>query len=182
MNILFQLTDNDIGMETKLVKEYKTRIAARGIIIRNDGMIGIQSKKNTKEYKLIGGGIEEGEEPSIAFKREVLEESGCEIEIIKELGVTEEYITMKDAKQISYIFVAKVLKDTNSVQLTEKEKNEGAELIWVTPQEALRLIKDSYRNLVSSSYSKDYDVYRMKFISLRDSKILEYYISKYFNK
>lgn len=180
MNILFKLTDNDIGMETKLVKEYKTRIAARGIIIRNDGMIGIQRKKNTKEYKLIGGGIEEGEEPNIAFKREVLEESGCEIEIIKELGLTEEYITMKDAKQISYIFVAKVLKDTNSVQLTEKEKNEGAELIWVTPYEALKLIKDSYMNLVSSSYSRDYDVYRMKFISLRDSKILEYYISNCF--
>ena len=179
MDILFKITDKDIGMPEKKIKEYKTRIAARGIILNDDGQIAIQKKKNTKEYKLIGGGVEEGEQPNEGFKREVLEETGCKIDIIKKLGITEEYISMKGAKQISHIFVAKVLFDTNVLYLTGKEKSEGAELIWVTPQEAVKLIENSYNSLTSSNYSKDYDVYRMKFISIRDRKILEYYIANY---
>ena len=38
---------------------------------------------------------------------------------------------------------------------------------------------NSYNELISSTYAEDYDVYRMKFISLRDRKILEYYITNY---
>ncbi len=60
MDVLFKLTDKDIGMPEKEVEEYKTRIAARGIILNSEGKVAIQSKSNTKEYKLIGGGIEEG--------------------------------------------------------------------------------------------------------------------------
>lgn len=179
MKVLFKLTDKDIGMPEKEVQEYKIRNAARGIVINQEGKIALQAKSNTKEYKLIGGGIESGEEPSEGFKREVLEETGCKVDIKKELGVTEEYVTMKGAKQISHIFVATVIDDSQKLELTEKEKVEGADLIWVTPEKALELIKDSYTNLVSSTYSKDYDVYRMKFISLRDRKILEYYIDNY---
>lgn len=176
MNILFKLTDKDIGIPEKDVKEYKTRIAARGIIINDEWKIAIQFKSNTKEYKLIGGGLKNNEEPSIGFKREVLEETGCNVEIITELGVTEEYISNKSAKQISYVFVAKVIENTNLLHLTEKEKSEGAELIWLTATEALQLMEKSFNDLTSSTYSQDYDTYRMKFISLRDRKILEYYI------
>ena len=71
------------------------------------------------------------------------------------------------------------MENTNTLYLTEKEKNEGAELIWVSPLDALKLMENSYNDLTASTYSKDYDVYRMKFISLRDRKILEYYISNY---
>jgi ADP-ribose pyrophosphatase YjhB (NUDIX family) len=62
----------------------RLRLGARGIDIREDGKIAIFNKSNKNEYKLPGGGLEgEGEEePEEAFKREVLEEIGCEIEII----------------------------------------------------------------------------------------------------
>lgn len=62
----------------------RLRLGARGIAIREDGKIAIFNKSNKNEYKLPGGGLEgEGEEePEEAFKREVLEEIGCEIKII----------------------------------------------------------------------------------------------------
>ena len=62
----------------------RLRWGARGRAIREDGKIAIFNKSNKNEYKLPGGGLEgEGEEePEEAFKREVLEEIGCEIEII----------------------------------------------------------------------------------------------------
>lgn len=176
MNLLFKLTDKDIGIEPKEINEYKLRIAARGIVIKDGGKIALQYKSNTNEFKLIGGGIENEEELEDAFKREVLEETGCEVEIIKKLGVTEEYISLKKAKQISHIFIAKVIKDLHILKLTEKEKREGAQLIWETPEEALKLIKNSYEKLLPSNYVEEYDVYRMKFVVLRDTKILEYYL------
>ena len=46
-------------------------------------------------------------------------------------------------------------------------------------ESALKLIENSYHELTSSTYEDDYDVYRMKFISLRDRKILKYYIDNY---
>lgn len=62
----------------------RLRLGARGIAIREDEKIAIFNKSNKNEYKLPGGGLEgEGEEePEEDFKREVLEEIGCEIEII----------------------------------------------------------------------------------------------------
>lgn len=174
MNLLFKLTDKDFGIEPIEMKDFRLRKAARGIVIREDGKIAIQNKKNKNEYKLVGGGIEGDEDPKVAFKREVLEEAGCEIEIIKEIGITEEYKSLQNLKQISNIFIAKVTKDIHTLSLTDKEKSEGAKLLWLEPKEALQLVTNCYDKLLPSDYD---DVYDTRFVVLRDRKILEYYIA-----
>ena len=118
--------------------------------------------------------MEEDENPEEAFKREVLEETGCIIEITHILGTTEEYKAQSNFKQISYIFVGKVIEDTLQVNFTKKEKDEGAKLIWETPEKALELITDCYDKLVDSDYE---NVYATKFVVLRDRKILEFYMN-----
>ena len=173
MEIIFKITDKDFGIEPLDMSNCKLRKAARGIVIREDGKIAIQNKSNKNEYKLVGGGIEGNEDPKIAFQREVLEEAGCEIQIIEQLGVTEEYKSLQNLKQISNIFVAKVTKDIHKLNLTEEEKNEGAKLLWVEPTEALKLVTDCYDKLLPSDYD---DVYDTRFVVLRDRKILEYYL------
>lgn len=55
-----------------------------------------------------------------------------------------------------YVFVGKVLKDTKQLNVTEKEKNEGAKLLWKTPKKALELIIKSYNELVASKYDSVY--------------------------
>lgn len=174
MNIIAKLTNEDFGLEPKEVENCNIRKASRGIVIREDGKIAIQHKSNKNEYKLVGGGIEGNEDPSIAFKREVLEEAGCEIEILHQLGIIEEERSLINLKQISYIFVSKVTNDTHKLNLTEKEKNEGAELLWLEPEEALDLIIDCYDKLVPSKYE---NVYATRFVVTRDRKILEYYLA-----
>lgn len=174
MSILFKLTDEDFGITPQEMDNCNIRLAARGIVLREDGKIALQNKSNKNEYKLVGGGMEEHENPKIAFQREVLEEAGCEIEIIKQLGITEEYKSLQNLKQTSHIFVAKVVKDINHLNLTEKEKNEGAKLLWVEPKEALKLITECYDKLLPSDYD---DVYNTRFVVLRDRKILEYYLN-----
>lgn len=173
MNLICKLTDNDIGEKSVENENPRIRYAARGIVIRDDGKIAVFNKSNKNEYKLPGGGIENDEDPKEAFKREALEETGCTIEIIDELGTAEEYKTQANFKQISYIFVGKVVEDTHKLNLTQKEKDEGAILSWETPEKALELITNCYDKLVDSSYES---VYITKFIVLRDRKILEYYI------
>lgn len=96
MDILFKLTDEDFGIEPQEMNNSRLRMAARGIVIREDGKIAIQNKSKKKEFKLVGGGMENDEDPTLAFKREVLEEAGCEIEIIEQLGITEEYKSLQN--------------------------------------------------------------------------------------
>ena len=172
--LICKITDKDIGETSVEMTNPRLRLGARGIVIREDGKIAIFNKSNKNEYKLPGGGLENEETPEKAFQREVLEETGCEVEIIENLGITEEYKSLNNFKQISYVFVGKVLKDTKQLNVTEKEKDEGAKLLWVQPKEALRLITECYNKLLPSNYD---DVYDTRFVVLRDRKILEYYLN-----
>ena len=173
MGLICKITDEDIGEKIINMESPKLRLGARGIVIREDGKIAIFNKSNKNEYKLPGGGLEGEEKPEEAFKREVLEETGCEVEIIENLGTTEEYKSLNNFKQISYVFVGKVLRDTKQLNVTKKEKDEGAKLLWAKPLEALELIRKCIDNLKDSQYE---DVYATKFVVLRDRRILEYYL------
>lgn len=82
-NIIARITDETFGEISKEFNNPRVRIGARGIVLREDGKIAIFHKKNKNEYKLPGGGVDEGEDLVEAFKREVIEEAGCEIEDIK---------------------------------------------------------------------------------------------------
>lgn len=173
MKCIRVLKDEDFELESVEFNNPRVRYGARGIIIREDGKIAIFNKSNKNEYKLPGGGVDKGEDIKEAFKREALEETGCEIEIIKELGTIEEHKSLDNFKQISYLFVGKVLKDNNQLELTQKEKDEGAKLLWVDEKEGLRLITECSNNLKESKYE---NLYHSKFIVLRDRYILEYYL------
>ncbi len=176
------IKDSDLGtgLKNKRMHNPLLRTAARGIIERADGKIGLFHKVNKNEYKLPGGGIE-NEDPETTFKREVWEETGCEIEITKYLGTIEEHKTNTNFKQISHVFVARLVKDTKTLHLTEKEKIEGAEFLWTTVDEAIKLVHDSFDKLIESSDkvepSEHETVYMTQFIIKRDEAILTYYKS-----
>ena len=172
MNCIRIIKDEDFGLKSREFNNPRTRIGARGIVIKNN-KIALFNKTNKNEYKLPGGGVENDEDIEEAFKREVKEETGCDVEIIKKLGTIEEHKTLDNFKQISHVFVSKVIRDTNELGLTEKEKDEGAKLIWTTLEEGLELITNCFDKLVASLYE---DLYHSKFIVLRDRSILEYYL------
>lgn len=174
-NIICELTDIDIGELYNELEEPKIRIGARGIITRDDGKIAVFNKSNKNEYKLPGGGIKDGETPEDAFKREVLEETGCVINIIDNIGTTVECKSKQNSKQISHVFVGEVIEDKGYLNLTNIEKKTGGRLLWETPERALELISSCYNKIDADEFS----VYITKFVVLRDRKILEYYINNY---
>lgn len=173
-NLISRITDKDIGEKYIKLNNPKTRNGSRGIVLRSDGKIAVFNITKKNLYKLPGGGMEDNETPEEAFKREVLEETRCQVEVIKKVGIIEEYKSRTNFKHISYVFVGRVIKDTGILHMTKNEQDEGVMLLWETPKKALELITNCYNYLDNLDYV---DIYMKKFIVLRDKKILECYIS-----
>ncbi len=176
MKLIAKITDKDFGMDMVEYENPQIRKAARGIVLNENGEIALLHKKNKNEYKLPGGGMEEDETKEIAFQREILEETGCQVEIIEYMGYTEEVKSHISFVQTSYVFISKVISNTHELNLTQKEIDEGGELVWVMPEVALSLIRESFDNLKGSKYD---DIYATKFIVKRDEMILKEYILNY---
>lgn len=176
MKCIKVLTDADFGLENKELNNPRIRYGARGIIINKDNKIAILNKQFKNEFKLVGGGIKENEDPKLAFQREVLEEAGCNIEIINEIGTIEEIKSHDNFKQTSYLFVGKVIGEIGIPSFTQKEIDEGARILWLDIDDAMDKIKESENNLIASKYES---VYHTKFIVRRDYEILKYYKENY---
>ncbi len=174
MNIIAIISDKDLGLENKPMHNPITRTAARGIVVRQDGKIAVVHKEKTGEYKLPGGGVEKYESPVIGFEREIYEEVGCTVKNIRELGITEEHKTKNNFLQRSHIYVCD-LAESGKTHYTEQELNENTETMWLTPEDALAKIENCFNNLHDSPYA---DIYMTKFIILRDSAVLKYYLSQ----
>ncbi len=174
-NIIARITDEDFNLPKIELKDPLIRYASRGIIINANAEIAVFHKKKKKEYKLPGGGIEKGEDPKEAFKREILEETGCKIYDIDELGITIEEKGQTNFCQISYIFKANVLEDTKLLHLTKKEQEEGGELLWMPLEDAYKVIKECIDEVLGSKYDNKY---KTLFMVKRDALILKEYMLK----
>ena len=122
MDLLCKITDAEIGEKYIENENPNIRLSSRGIVLNKDNKIAIFCIGDNKKCKLPGGKIEAGETPEEAFKREVLEETGCMVEIIDNPGTIEEYKSKLNFKQISNVFIGKVIKDTKELHLTPAEQ------------------------------------------------------------
>ncbi len=173
MKLIAKVTDEDIGEEMIPMNNPFHRKGARGIVLDNDGNMAVFYKKNKNQYKVPGGGLDKNESFEEAFIREVREEVGCEVQIISCLGYTEEYKTKSNYIQTSYVFVGKVIRKLENLELTKMEQDEGGERLWMTPKEALRKMKENYDSLLASKYT---NLYSTKIVAKRDIKIVEEYL------
>lgn len=167
-----KITDEDFGIKSIPFNNPRHRFGARGIVFNEKGEIAILNKSLKNEFKLVGGGIDPEENPDTAFEREVLEEAGCTIKIDKCLGIIEELKTLDNFKQTSYVYIAHVIEDTKVTHFTQKEIDEGAQILWLNINEAIAKIKNCENKLVASKYE---DIYHTKFVVRRDYEILNYF-------
>jgi len=84
--------------------------------------MALMNVKKKSAFTLPGGGIKENETVLNALRRELIEETGCEIEILTEIGIIEENRFKHDFTQLSYYYLGNVIGDKKPPQLTEKEK------------------------------------------------------------
>ncbi|MEK7564351.1 MAG: NUDIX domain-containing protein [Patescibacteria group bacterium] len=144
MKLLKLINPENVSEEE--VKSYPVREAVRAIVVDEDGKIALLHVTEKNYYKLPGGGIEKGEEKIIALKRECLEEIGCDVEVINEIGIIVEYrklLNPRNLKQTSYCYLAKIKGEKGIPEFTESEKRNGFEGIWLTYDEALKALTES---------------------------------------
>jgi 8-oxo-dGTP pyrophosphatase MutT (NUDIX family) len=119
-----------------------TRRAVRAIILEQDKLFMVYSKKNG-DYKFPGGGVKKGEAHKEALNREIREETGVNLaEIGTEFGKVIEYDRSIDAayevfKMTSSYYMCKIGDEVVEQQLEPYEKDLGFTACWVNLAEAL---------------------------------------------
>ncbi len=130
--------DNLTDEETQ---NYKHRRTVRVIAFDAENKIAFIHAKERKYYELPGGGVEEYESLEEGAIREAKEETGCDIEIIGEIGIFKEYIKSKNLINETFCFTANTVGEKGKQTLTDKEIAEGKSVIWIDIHEAIRLIR-----------------------------------------
>lgn len=131
---LFEASDREISYH---------RQASRAVLRNEQNQIAVMYFHRTGSSKLPGGGIDEGETPIVALKRELLEETGYEVADIEELGIVKEYRYVVGMEQTAYCYMARVTQYVGTA-LTDKEAAEGMELRWYDSyDEAIAAIEQS---------------------------------------
>jgi len=145
MKLLKEFSEGTLGLSDvfeQLGSNYKLRKSARAILLNNDGNMATQYLNTYTYHKLPGGGIDPGETIEEALKREVLEEVGCDCEIIQPIGITIEYRNKYNLLHISYAFAAKIVGEIGKPTLEQGEIEEGQETLWLPPAEVLEKMKN----------------------------------------
>lgn len=168
-NVILEITDADFDPTSipQLDKnDYSVRRAARGILV-HDGKIALLNVTKKGYRKLPGGGIEDGEDPTQAFVREIKEETGCDCTIREDYPSNSSIIEWRDVWklcQVSYIFFAEVIGLPGKVDFTDSEKEEGFVLEWVPFDRVIEVLDND-----------EPSEYEGKFIQKRDRAIVDFY-------
>lgn len=158
MNIFKIIRDEDFGLTTASPSQRQERKASRIVIFDKEHNIALLNVTKKYYHKLPGGGMEKGENIIDSLKREVMEEIGCEVDNIKELGIIEEYRERFKLHQVSYCFIGSVKGEKGLPHLEQGEIDDGFEQIWLKLDKAIETLESEV----------NVDDYEGKFIQMRD--------------
>lgn len=164
MKLISTITDKEI-LGTDGLSTAKPRYTARAILKNGDKYAVMHSHK-FNIHSLPGGGVDEGEDTISALKREILEETGCLCDDIKELGYVSENRFHCDYTQISYYYIVETSGTTHKTQMTEDEIINNTETQWYTLEDMVSLI-----------FSPVHDTNQRKFLQARDVAAIKEYLS-----
>jgi len=141
MELICELNDKIIlgldGMSNKPPRE-----TARAIVRSTDGLYAVMYAGKFNLYSLPGGGIEDGEDPVTALRREIYEETGCTCDHIEALGTVLENRAHQDFTSKSYYYIVTTDHPAVPIHLTEAEIANQTTVQWHSLDEVTRLISE----------------------------------------
>ena len=82
------------GDPVKPGQHYRRRPGVYAVLLRGDSILATFQEAPTPEFQLPGGGIDAGEQPVAALHREVIEETGWKIDVIRRIGAFRRFTFM----------------------------------------------------------------------------------------
>lgn len=160
MNKLLDITEQDINPLAPPSEEtgFQTREAVRAVLVNAEGKIALLKVSKSNYHKLPGGGIESGEDMLLALQRELKEETGCQFEVIREIGLIVEHRNAYQLVQSSSCYLVKQHGEAGLPTFTDDEKEKGFEFLWSSD------IDDAINRLENDLPTN----YEGKFIQVRD--------------
>ncbi len=167
MKYLKTLKDKDIFNEVKYKDPdvYEDRQAVKLIIKNNKGEIALVTNPVHNFFLLPGGGAESNDLEKEA-KREALEEVGCYVNIINEIGKVEEFRNRKARRYITTCFIAEIERRNDKDLRTEKEKRVGLNVRWFKPEDIFPILLkqiDKVKNDEVEFYNTSFNIIRDHF-------------------
>lgn len=120
---------------------WKDRPTGKVVLFDGQGRVALIGNRVNDFFLLPGGGIEDGESVRDGALRECQEETGCTIELLRELGATEDFRSRDQKHCISYGYSARMISQ-GSPSLTSAEADVGAYVKWFALDEAQALFAD----------------------------------------
>lgn len=175
--VLMTLYDKDIFPNKPDITGvvWKDRPTGKVVLFNKKDEIALLGNDVSKLFLLPGGGIEEGEAIIEGTKRECREETGYEIEILYDLGITEDYRSRDNKHCISYGFSAKAISYVKT-NLTENEKNIGLHTKWLSLPDAIKLFitqEEKVRRGEVEFYNTCFNIVRDFFFIRQAQKLLK---------
>lgn len=122
------------------ISEFISTTRVRAVVFDLDNKIGILYVGKYRYHKLPGGGREKGETDIEALTRECLEELGCNIKIVREVGEIIEYRKIFNTKQTNICYLAKVVGEKGKPSFTEEEIENEFQIKWLSKEDAMFLL------------------------------------------
>lgn len=99
------------GDPVKPGQHYRRRPGVYAVLLRGDSILATFQEAPTPEFQLPGGGIDAGEQPVAALHREVIEETGWKIDVIRRIGAFRRFTYMPEydlwAEKLCTVYLAR---------------------------------------------------------------------------
>ena len=141
VEVLKRFSDVDFGLEDKDMSKAKRRRIVKGIVVDQAGNVAVFNKRIANDYNLPGGVVKDDNNIESTFLSEIKRAIGCDVEIIEDMGIVEECMGQDDIIQECYTYVGRVL-EKGKIDYNNQEIDEFGKVMWVSPEEALKLISD----------------------------------------
>lgn len=119
-------------------QKYRLRPGVYAVLALGKDVLLTYQEDPNPEFQLPGGGIDPGESPIRALRREVFEETGWSISAPRHVGAFRRFAYMPEydrwAEKLCHIYFAR------PVRRLGPPKEPGHTAVWVTAQDAIRLV------------------------------------------
>ena len=115
--------------------KYTPRPGAYAVIVGNRGLLITHQAAPDHEFQLPGGGVDPGESLQQALHREVLEETGWRIELVRKITTYQRHVYMPEydmnAQKFCHIYLARAIMPKD-VKIEDEH-----EVFWMSPEDAV---------------------------------------------